>query len=108
MSLISSTTLAITCTTLMDPASGTVNYDTTADGLGNYALGTVATYSCVSGNGLNGIASRICAGDGSISTGSFDGSAPTCEREWGLITIASYCVDCSALSQLSDHRTCPV
>lgn len=72
---------AKTCAAVMDPESGSVVYDTTADGSGNYPIGTVATYTCNIGNGLNGMASRTCVGDGSSTVGDFDGNAPTCERK---------------------------
>lgn len=71
----------------MNPTSGSISYDMAADGMGNYPYGTVASYSCDIGNGLNGVASRICVGDGSSSLGMFDGIEPTCESECTVYRI---------------------
>ena len=67
---------------MSDPTNGGVSFDSiAADGIGNYAFGTVATFTCDSSFGLNGAETRTCGGDGSSPTGVFDGTSPTCERE---------------------------
>ena len=65
----------------MAPTDVEVVFDMSADGNGNYAFGTVATFACDSGFGRNGAETRTCGGDGSSPMGAFDGTSPTCERE---------------------------
>ncbi len=48
--------------------------------MGNYVL--KATYSCNSGFALVGNKTRNCSGDGSSTTGYFDGMAPTCKGKY--------------------------
>ena len=58
--------------------NGQISYasDTTAP----YDIGTLATYSCDPGFGLNGgVEVRTCSGDGSSVNGIWTGTAPTCE-----------------------------
>ena len=53
------------------------------DTIPNYALGTVATYSCNAGYGLDfsvGSRTRTCTENGIIRK--FDGQAPTCVRKF--------------------------
>lgn len=46
-----------------------------------YVVSTVATYSCDPGYGLSGgDTARTCGGDGSTTTGVWDGMMPTCQR----------------------------
>ncbi len=54
---------------------------------GNLEIGAEAVYSCNTGLSLVGSNNRTCTGDGSSTTGTFDGVAPTCERE---LTKVSY------------------
>ena len=48
----------------------------------NLEFGTQAIYSCDNGFSLVGNTTRTCTGDGSSTTSSFDGEAPTCEGEY--------------------------
>ncbi|XP_064385205.1 E-selectin-like [Halichondria panicea] len=66
----------ITCPRLSDPSNGTVTYNVES---GNFEFGTQAIYSCDNGFSLVGNTTRTCTGDGSSTTSSFDGEAPTCE-----------------------------
>ncbi|XP_064384999.1 E-selectin-like [Halichondria panicea] len=68
--------LFITCPPLNDPSNGTVTYNVESD---NLEFGTQAIYSCDNGFSLVGNTTRTCTGDGSSTTSSFDGEAPTCE-----------------------------
>ena len=53
-----------------------------SDTVNEFVFGTLAVYTCNEGFGLNGSdAFRTCDGDGSSLTGSFDGSAPICDRK---------------------------
>ncbi len=63
----------ITCPPLNDPANGTVIYNVELE------FGTQALYGCDTGFSLVGNITRTCTGDGSSTTGAFDGEAPTCE-----------------------------
>ena len=66
----------------MDPMNGNATiYDMSLNDMGYYPYGTVATFSCMIGFGLVGTVNRTCGGDGSNTTGIFDGSEPTCERK---------------------------
>ena len=74
----------IECLPLMSIDNGFITYapDTTP----NYALGTVATYSCNTGYTLDlsvGSRTRTCTRNGMI--GEFDGRAPTCVREFIIL-----------------------
>ena len=66
---------AITCTGLSAPANGMVVFSSGMP----YGFGTVATYSCNSGSTLNGDATRTCGGDGLSTSGTWNGTAPTCQ-----------------------------
>lgn len=72
---------AITCATLADPVNGAVLFDNTVDLSGNVPFETVATFMCDDEFGRIGAETRTCGGDGSSTTGLFDGTSPTCERE---------------------------
>ncbi len=65
---------AIVCPPLYNLTDGSVSYSNVP--------GLMATYSCDTGCALVGNNTRTCTGDGSNSTGAFNGAAPTCEREW--------------------------
>ncbi len=54
-------------------------YTSAADKNGSYSLNAVAIYTCNTGFSLVGISNRTCTGDGSSTTGAFNGVAPTCE-----------------------------
>ncbi len=49
--------------------------------MGNYVFNVTANHNCHAGFSLVGDNKRICTGDGSNITGTFDGVAPTCERK---------------------------
>ncbi len=58
---------------------------------GELVFGTVAMYGCNTGFSLVGNNNRTCTGDGSSTTGSFNGVAPICEGSYILIfNIFSY------------------
>ena len=63
------------------PTNGFVTYNTTINEDGTYALDVVATYSCDTGFYLvsNTSLTETCTGNGSSTTGAFDGQAPICE-----------------------------
>ncbi len=66
----------------MSPTNGTVFYGGAAtDVNGNFEFNVTATYTCDTGFALVGNNSRTCTGDGMIVNGSFNGTAPTCDRE---------------------------
>ena len=69
---------AIQCPCLGNIDSGMIGYSNTVIN-GSYILGTVATYSCSPGFGLNNTQSRVCVGDGNGTVGRFNGSEPSCE-----------------------------
>ena len=64
---------AITCPPLYNLTDGSVSYSNVP--------GLMATYSCDTGFALVGNKTRTCTGDGSNTTGAFNGAASTCERE---------------------------
>ena len=68
------------CPDIADPVNGQINFS--LDVLAPFDFGTVATYSCCTGFGLNGgDVTRMCEGDGSSSIGEWSGTAPTCVGE---------------------------
>ena len=72
----------------MSPTNGTVSYGGVAtDVNGNFTFNVTATYSCDTGFALVDNSSRICTGDGMSVHGSFNGTAPTCDRECTLHTL---------------------
>ena len=76
----------------------------------NLEFGTQAIYSCDNGFSLVGNTTRTCTGDGSITTGSFDEEAPTCESEYPVNILHKYCVClCDSRCTLSFHAAiiCP-
>ncbi len=75
-------TIAITCPPLTAPTNGFVTYSSsTFDKNGNYAFNAMANHSCDTGFVLVGNNTRTCTGDGSSTTGAFDGEAAICECE---------------------------
>ncbi len=83
---------AITCPPLTAPTNGFVTYNSTSDENGNYAFNAMANHSCDTGFVLVGNNTRTCTGNGSNTTGAFDGEAAICERELIMqnITVNSY------------------
>ncbi len=69
----------ITCSSSTAPLNGSVTYDSVVDENGTYPFNVVATYSCNTGFSLVGGSDRTCTGDGSSTTGAFNGMAPICE-----------------------------
>ena len=53
----------------------------TSDENGNYAFNAMTNHSCDTGFVLVGNNTRTCTGDGSSTTGVFDGEAAICERK---------------------------
>ncbi len=73
---------AITCPGVPTPNNGSIEVDgVSQDENSTYIFAEVTTYSCDTGFSLVGNNSRTCTGDGSRTTGAFDGEAPTCEGE---------------------------
>ena len=72
------------CPDLPDPTNGRVTFST--DSLALFTLNTVATYSCDEGYGLSGGSTTRTCGPNAVNTdpeGTWSGSAPTCEGEYG-------------------------
>ncbi len=75
-------TIAITCPPLTAPTNGSVTYSSsTSDENGNYGFNAMANHSCDTGFVLVGNSTRTCTGDGSSTTGVFNGEAAFCERK---------------------------
>ncbi len=74
-------TTAITCPPLSDLTNGSVSYSNVPGQSNTYAFNVMATYGCDTGFYLVDNNTRTCTGDGSSTTGAFDGEAPTCEGE---------------------------
>ncbi len=72
-------TIAITCPPLTAPTNGSVT--SSSDENGNYVFNAMANHSCETGFVLVGNNTRTCTGDGSSTTGVFDGVAAICECE---------------------------
>ncbi len=77
-----STTLVITCPFIPSLVNGSVTYSDVPNQNRSYAFNVVATYSCDTRFSLVGSGIRTCTGDNSSTTGAFNGSSPTCEREF--------------------------
>ena len=73
--------VAITCPFLPDLVNGSLTYSDDRDQNESYAFNVVVTYSCDTGFSLVGISNRTCTGDGSSTTGAFNGAAPICQSE---------------------------
>ena len=71
----------ITCPFLLDLVNGSLTYSDDRDQNDSYAFNVVATYSCDTGFSLVGNGNRTCTGDGSSTTGAFNGVAPICQSE---------------------------
>ncbi|XP_064388398.1 IgGFc-binding protein-like [Halichondria panicea] len=81
--------IAITCPPLTAPTNGFVTYSSsTSDENGNYAFNAMANHSCDTGFVLVGNNTRTCTGDGSSTTGVFNGEAAFCKRE---LIFKRYC-----------------
>ncbi len=73
--------VAITCENLPAPDNGQISFS--INSTSRYDFDTVATYSCEPGFGLSGgDMSRTCGGVGSITQGTWNGAAITCERKF--------------------------
>ena len=68
---------AIQCSPLSAPTNGGVEYS--AAGSPNFNFGTVGTYTCNVGFGIDGPRSRTCQGDGTTVTGFWSGSMASCD-----------------------------
>ncbi len=84
--------VAITCEDIPDPVNGQITH--VPDAHAPFEYGNEARYSCYVdgenriGYGLTGgNHTRVCSGDGSSVMGQWTGTAPTCERELGFITV---------------------
>ena len=79
------------CPNLPVPANARVNFS--ADGVAPFTLGTIATYSCNQGFGLNGNAVRTCSEIVDITNPQADwsGNPPSCE---GLFSLRVYSLSC--------------
>ncbi len=58
-----------------------MTYSSSSDENGNYAFNAMANHSCDTGFVLVGNNTRTCTGDGSSTTGVFDGEVAICECE---------------------------
>ena len=70
--------VTIECPSLDPPDNGMISYSRNTKS-GSYILGTVATYSCSPGFGLNSSQSRVCVNNEAV--GRFNGSEPSCESK---------------------------
>ncbi len=68
----------MTCLSLSNPSNGQITYSSDVT---PYEYGVEARYTCNTGFGLSGLATRTCRGDGSSLTGFWSGSDSTCERK---------------------------
>ena len=73
-----SSSAAIMCPDLPDPANGRVTFS--GDVPAPFVLATVAIYSCEPGYGLSNTVTRTCVdeSDETDPVGTWDGDAPTC------------------------------
>ena len=69
----------IVCSDVPAIGNGTTTIPTRSDSF-NYSLGSVAIYSCNTGYVLVGQTTRVCedTNGGTMTTGTWSGSAPTC------------------------------
>ena len=91
------------CLQLTAPVNGQIAYST--DQTPDFDFGTVVTYTCDRGYGLNdGDSERMCGGDGGTSNGMWSGISPSCEcKEKILIFLfntSEYCCKFSTVSSL--------
>ena len=73
--------VAITCPFLLNLVNGSLTYSDYRDQNESYAFNVVAIYRCDTGFSLVGNSNRTCTGDGSSTTGAFNGVAPICQSE---------------------------
>ncbi len=72
------------CPDLSNPLNGQVTYESTA-------FGVIATYTCNSRFGLSGgDDTQICGGDGSSTTGVWEGVVPTCEGMYKNLILKQF------------------
>ena len=69
----------------MAPINGMVSYSSPVEN-GSYVFGTVATFSCSPGFGLDGTSTRTCE----TEQGTFSGTTPSCIGE-KIIIVSVYC-----------------
>ncbi len=67
---------AISCSVLSSILNGVIEYS--IDVTDSFDYGTTATYTCNDGFFLESNSERICEGDGSTVTGSWEGMTPVC------------------------------
>lgn len=100
-------TAAITCPDIPDPLNGRIDFF--IDDLCPFDYGTVATYSCDVGFGLEGAAVRVCEGDGSSPNGAWSGSAPSCSGklyvhiDFNVHFVLRKCLHCTILIDSSHN-----
>ena len=72
----------ITCSELTTLGNGTISTNTSSNSL-ILGLGSVAIYTCNVGFVLVGQTTRVCedTNGGTVTTGTWSGSAPTCEGD---------------------------
>ena len=70
---------SVTCSALSDLGNGTVRIVPDSN-TQRFSFGSVATYSCNTWFGLVGQTTRVCedTNGGTVTTGTWSGSAPTC------------------------------
>ena len=71
----------IRCQPLTQPSNGGVTISSGTHGV-TLGRGATATYSCDTGYGLVGQATRTCVVTNGGTTGTWSGSQPTCQGEW--------------------------
>ena len=79
LTIFCTTISAITCHSLGTIANGQVTDSTDTTSPSDF--GTVATFTCNTGFGLDGDRMRTCGGDGSSRSGVWSGSSPMCVGE---------------------------
>ena len=71
----------IRCQSLTQPSNGAVTISSGTHGV-TLGRGATATYSCNTGYGLVGQATRTCVVTNGGTTGTWSGSQPACQGEW--------------------------
>ena len=71
-------TIGIRCQDIPDPANGQIHF--VPDQTAPFNFGTLATFSCDPGYGLDWEAKRQCGGNGNSTDGVWSDSSPTCSR----------------------------
>ncbi len=76
MFYVTANTIRCLSDSVMAPTNGMISYSSPVEG-GSYVYGTVATFSCSPGFGLNGTSTRTCE----TEKGTFSGTTPYCIGE---------------------------